>query len=229
MKSQGDKRYKALDHPIRRKIIELLAEKPQTYTLLLNELKIESGHLAYHLRNLEDLLGKDEQGNYYLNESGEKAHIFLTGEEPQEKTSPPKRATYLYIIILIAVIAGVALIISPMFSAERRIQEQKTKTYTLSLQALDIVYEIFEDWEIPREHWTELLLKIVEIKTNLDDLYRYSQDEQYREYSERLSYFEEELSNVITVGDPGYMTLTVEKRYLIRERHSLLLEIEESL
>jgi DNA-binding transcriptional ArsR family regulator len=230
MKSQGDKRYKALDHPLRRRIIELLSEEPRTYTLLLNKLEIESGHLAYHLRNLDELLGRDEQGKYYLNESGVKAHEFLTGEtRPEKTTSSLERTVFLSIIILIVVIAGAILLMPPNLASERRIEEQKTKTYALSLQALDIVYEVFEDWEIPREHWTDLLLKIVEMKSNLEDLYELSADEQYRVYAERLSYFEDELSNVIIVGDPGYMTLTVEKRFLIRELHSLLLEIEESL
>ena len=99
----------------------------------------------------------------------------------------------------------------------------------MAVQALDIVYEIFEDWEIPREHWTGLLLKIVNIRLNLEDLYEYGGDEQYQQFADRIEYFEDELSEVIVVGDPGYMTLTVEKRYLIRELHSLLLEIEDSL
>lgn len=66
MSSLGDKRYKALDHHIRRKIIQLLADESQTYSQLLTKLKIESGHLAYHIRNLDELLDKDEEGNYYI-------------------------------------------------------------------------------------------------------------------------------------------------------------------
>ena len=231
MSSQGDKRYKALDHPIRRRIVQLLADDPQTYSQLLQNLKIESGHLAYHLRNLGELLEKDEEGNYYLNWEGEKAYEFLTGEKinKEHEYNPFKNSTFLIVFFLIVVIAGAIILTPQSFISERRVEEQKAETYALSLQALDIVYEVFEDWEIPREHWAGLLLKIVNIRLNLEDLYEYSGYEQYQQYAERLEYFEDELSEVIVVGDPGYMTLTVEKRYLIRELHSLLLEIEESL
>ena len=133
------------------------------------------------------------------------------------------------LVLLIVVIAG-AIILTPQdFISERRVEAQKAETYSLSLEALDTVYEIFEDWEIPREHWAGLLLKIVNIRSNLEDLHEYTDDLQYQQYAERLEYYEDELSEVIVVGDPGHMTLTVEKRYLIRELHSLLLEIEESL
>lgn len=231
MSSRGDSRYKALDHPIRRKIVQLLASDPQTYSQLLQNLEIESGHLAYHLRNLGELLEKDEEGKYYLNMEGEKAYEFLTGEKLSKESddNPFENASFLLILFLIVVIAGAIMLTPQDFISGIRVEEQKAETYVLSLEALDIVYEIFEDWEISREHWAGLLLKIVNIRSNLEDLYKYSQDEQYHQYAERLEYFEDELSKVIVVGDPGYMTLTLEKRYLIRELHTLLLDIEESL
>ena len=231
MSSQGDRRYKALDHTIRRRIVQLLADDPQTYSQLLQNLEIESGHLAYHLRNLGELLEKDEDGIYYLNLDGEKAYEFLTGEKINKEfiENPFENASFLLILFLIVVIAG-AIILTPQdFISGIRVEEQKVETYDLSLEALDIVYEIFEDWEISREHWAGLLLKIVNIRSNLEDLYEYSGEVQYQRHAERLEYFEDELSEVIVVGDPGYMTLTLEKRYLIRELHTLLLEIEESL
>ncbi|MFH1178914.1 MAG: winged helix-turn-helix domain-containing protein [Candidatus Bathyarchaeota archaeon] len=229
MSSRGDSRYKALDHPIRRNILQHLSDNSQTYTQLLQKLGIESGHLAYHLRNLEGLIEKDEDGYYHLSQDGVEAHNFLIGEKQIEA---PKRnfkmTVFLPLLFLVLVIFG-ALFSTSYNVDENRIADLKTESSSMSLQALDIVYEIFEDWEIPREHWTELLLQIVEIKSNLNDLYEYSGEEQYRGYAERLEHYESELSNVIVTGDPGYMSLTVEKRYLIRELHSLLLEIEESL
>lgn len=230
MSSQGDRRYKALDHPIRRRIVQMLADDPQTYSQLLQTLEIESGHLAYHIRNLGELLEKDAEGNYHLNFEGEKAYEFLTGRKLHELDENPfQNSSFLLVIVLIVVVAGVILLTPQGFISGRRVEEQKIETYGLSLEALDIVYEIFEDWEIPREHWASLLLKIVNIRSNLEDLYKYSGEKQYQQYAERLEYFEDELSQVIIVGDPGYFTLTVEKRYLIRELHTLLLEIEESL
>ena len=169
MRSQGDRRYKALDHPIRRRIVQLLSDDPQTYSQLLQNLEIESGHLAYHLRNLGELLEKDEDGIYYLNLDGEKAYEFLTGEKLSKgpDDNPFQNASFLLILFLIVVFAG-AIILTPQdFISGIRVEEQKVETYDLSLEALDIVYEIFEDWEISREHWAGLLLKIVNIRSNL--------------------------------------------------------------
>jgi len=69
----------------------------------------------------------------------------------------------------------------------------------------------------------------VKIKSNLEELYTMTGDESYNTYSTQLETYEDELSSVVIVGDPGYMSLTVEKRYLIRELHSILLEIDETL
>lgn len=230
MSTQEDERYKALNHPLRKKIIQYLAEKPRTYTELLQTLEIESGHLAYHLRNLKGLTRKDEQGYYHLNKKGVEAYNFLIGnkqEKIQQSKYFEKKAIIITVILLSIVI--VATIISTNNLSNTQITELKNETNSKSLQALDIVYEIFDDWEIPRDHWTDLLLKIVEIKSGLNQLYDYTHDKSYLSYSQRLEYYEDELSKVVIAGDSNYMTLTVEKRYLIRELHSLLLEIVDSL
>ena len=231
MASRGDTRYKALDHPIRRKIIQLLATEPQTYSRLLEKLGIESGHLAYHLRNLEELVEKDVEGNYQLNREGEQAYKFLIGDSEPVK-SPQNSytmSTLMVVSFLIIVIMGGILLWAPSMNNEQHIVELREDTADLNLEALDIVYEIFEDWEIPREHWTGLLLDIVQIRSNLEELSTLTGDEDYNKYAAQLETYEEELSSVVVVGDPGYMSLTVEKRYLIRELHTILLEIDEML
>ncbi|MCW4011479.1 MAG: winged helix-turn-helix domain-containing protein [Candidatus Bathyarchaeota archaeon] len=231
MAGHGDTRYKALDHPIRRKIIQLLATEPQTYSRLLEKLGIESGHLAYHIRNLEELLEKDPEGNYKLNKEGEQAYKFLTGDIEPAKIPQSSYATSTLMIVslLIIIIMGVILIGAPTRNNEQHITALQEETIRLNLEAIDTVYEIFEDWEIPREHWTGLLLNIVKIKSNLEELHTLTGEESLSTYAEQLETYESELSNVIIVGDPGYMSLTVEKRYLIRELHTILLEIDEAL
>lgn len=224
-----DTRYKALDHHIRQEIVTLLAKMPQTYSQLLVKLDIESGHLAYHIRNLDELLEKDEQGNYQLNTKGIQAHDFLIGRT--KKTIDNKNERILLNLVFISIFFIMAIIIfTPTDKiAEQRYNEQKVDTHVLLNQSLDVVYEIFEDWEIPREQWTNLLLNIINIRSNLENLYYYSEDIQFKKYIEQLDYYEIELSNVIVIGDPDYMKLTIEKRHLIRELHSLFLQIGESL
>lgn len=226
-----DNRYKALDHLIRRRIVQLLAAEPQTYSSLLAQLDIESGHLAYHLRNLEELVDKDTEGKYQLTREGEQAYRFLTGESKPTETS---QSPYLYGVLLVVAFLLVVIIGSALLGAytennEQRINELREDTSILNLEALDIVYEIFQDWEIPREHWTKLLLKIVQIRSNLEKIYDLTGEESINEYANQLKNYETLLSDVIIIGDPGYLSLTIEKRYLIRELHSILLAIDEEL
>ncbi len=224
-------RYKALDHPIRRRIVQLLAEEPQTYSSLLARLDIESGHLAYHIRNLDVLIEKDENGVYCLSRDGEEAYRFLTGETKQAEpqSSPYDRVILLVVAGLILIIFGSVFIWAPSLGREEQVASLRDESTALNLEALDTVYEVFEDWEIPREHWTGLLLKIVKIRDDLDELQRLTGDPRLGELASELEEYEKELSSVVVVGDPDYVDLTVEKRYLIRGLHTLLLEIDEVL
>jgi hypothetical protein len=65
--------FNLLKHPLRRGIIKILAEKPQTYSSILKNLNIaESSILNYHLREMDELLiKKDNNAKYALTEIGE--------------------------------------------------------------------------------------------------------------------------------------------------------------
>jgi len=65
--------FAALKHSIRRKIIRMLHEKLGSFFEMLDELKIESSHLTYHIETFGDLLYKTEDGKYALSFLGEVA------------------------------------------------------------------------------------------------------------------------------------------------------------
>jgi DNA-binding transcriptional ArsR family regulator len=54
--------FTALRHPIRRRILRMLAKERMSFTEMLNRLGIESPHLTYHLESLGILLAKTENG-----------------------------------------------------------------------------------------------------------------------------------------------------------------------
>ena len=56
--------FKALKHPIRRTILNMVEGSPSTYTEILNALKVETGLLNYHLESLRSLITKNEEGRY---------------------------------------------------------------------------------------------------------------------------------------------------------------------
>ncbi|MCX6654979.1 MAG: helix-turn-helix domain-containing protein [Candidatus Bathyarchaeota archaeon] len=62
--------FKAMQHPIRRRILRTLSEAPSTYTEIQRTLNIDNGLLNYHLDNMRDLLTKNEEEKYTLSEFG---------------------------------------------------------------------------------------------------------------------------------------------------------------
>ena len=54
----------ALNHEIRRKILQLLEGKSLSYTELLDTFKISTGKLNYHLKLLDGFISKNEEGLY---------------------------------------------------------------------------------------------------------------------------------------------------------------------
>ena len=65
--------FSSLKHPVRRKILRMLSEKPLPFSQMLEELRVSSSHLTYHLENLGELVSKAENGQYKLSTFGEAA------------------------------------------------------------------------------------------------------------------------------------------------------------
>jgi uncharacterized RDD family membrane protein YckC len=102
VESAGDKKsngglFKILSHPIRVRTIEVLHENIElSYTEILNILKIDAGQLNFHLKNMQGLYKKLEDGNYILTDKGKFAyHIIeevkkVEGSEEAEVVTEPK-------------------------------------------------------------------------------------------------------------------------------------------
>ena len=65
--------FRSLKHPVRRKILRVLSDKPTSFSDLLEELGISSSHLTYHLDSLGELVAKLDGGDYRLSTFGEAA------------------------------------------------------------------------------------------------------------------------------------------------------------
>ncbi len=73
--------FSSLKHPIRRRILRMLAEGPRSFSELQDGFHIESGHLTYHLESLRHLVIKGEDGRYALSSFGEAAVSMMHGVE----------------------------------------------------------------------------------------------------------------------------------------------------
>ena len=106
--------FKAMQHPIRRRILRTLSDAPSTYTEIQRTLNIDNGLLNYHLDNMRDLLTKNEEEKYTLSEFGRATVNLVRGvEDPAKYTSKLDAAnSQLTIKILVIVFAAVVLVSS---------------------------------------------------------------------------------------------------------------------
>jgi DNA-binding transcriptional ArsR family regulator len=77
----------SLKHPLRRKILRMLSNRPFSFSEILESLAIDSGHLNYHLKNLGDLVTHTQDGNYTLSTAGWAAVKLMGKVEEQEETA----------------------------------------------------------------------------------------------------------------------------------------------
>jgi hypothetical protein len=62
--------FSSLKHPVRRKILRILADKPLTFSEMLDLLGVSSSNLTYHLESLGELVTKNDGGVYRLSTFG---------------------------------------------------------------------------------------------------------------------------------------------------------------
>jgi DNA-binding transcriptional ArsR family regulator len=85
--------FKSLKHPVRRRILSLLNDKPLGFMELAALLDLSSSHLTYHLESLGELLAKTSSGEYCLSSFGKAAVSAMKGvkEAPELANRRPKK------------------------------------------------------------------------------------------------------------------------------------------
>lgn len=81
--------YEALSHPIRRRILRLIAERGfTTYSDLIAELELTPGSLYHHLGSMKDLVVQDEDKRYLFSSLGTQATKLLDTGTGYVATNP---------------------------------------------------------------------------------------------------------------------------------------------
>lgn len=78
--------FRALRHPIRRKILSLLAQNEMAFSEIERALGIDSGHLTYHLTRLNYLITTNPDNRYQLSVFGRAALNLLSNVEGTESS-----------------------------------------------------------------------------------------------------------------------------------------------
>lgn len=232
--------YHALTHDLRREILSLLAGGPMSYTDVLRALGVESGLLAYHLRSMDALVEKDGNGLYALSNLGLDALSLTEKDAPlvlKRSRSTSGRVVRLIFVLLmvLSVLSNAYLAASLQEMGQQRADSTRAildETALLVDDSLSTIYSIYELMGIDRGSWTDLLLNTVQIRANLDELDEtngLSEASECGETAAVLGCYAEEFTRVLKSDDRAYFDLSIEKRYLIRELHSKLLSLQESI
>jgi len=221
--------FNVLGNDLRRRIFLLISEQPHTYTWLLEELEIESGHLAYHLRNMGGLLEKDNEGVYMLSRLGQEASLILEEQETEPGTKPrPSPLVSLVTLILVVVIVSSAIYIIQNRSNGYGEAEYMAESRELLNSTLMIIYEIFNEQAVDRDSFTELVVNVVELQDRLSKLSEVGSPD-FKTYADAVEGYGEEFAEILKNSDDQFLVITVEKRQLIRDLHLLLVELESLL
>ncbi len=85
--------FSSLKHPVRRKILRMLGNKPMTFMEMVEELGVSTPHLTYHLESLGELISKVDGGQYKLSAFGLATVGAMKGVEEVHEIEPKRRLT----------------------------------------------------------------------------------------------------------------------------------------
>jgi len=114
--------FRSLKHPIRRKILRMLANRPMSFSEILEGVTIDSGHMTYHLESLGELIIRTSDGRYALSSIGTAAMKLMGGVEEgvEEKTAPvipPSKKQAILMIVSVGLLVS-ALIPFSLFACQ---------------------------------------------------------------------------------------------------------------
>ena len=154
--------FTSLKHPVRRKILRMLAEKPLTFMEMVEHLSVSSSHLTYHLESLGELVYKMESGKYKLSAFGEATVSAMKGvEEPPEAQAQHRlRLDRKWKSIL-----GVLLIAVIVLSTMSAVQLTMLSQVTGSRDSLALENQQLLSWGIGTSNVASYLQEVTQVDT----------------------------------------------------------------
>ena len=133
----SDETFEAIAHPLRIRILKLLAEKPMGFSELKRELGIKSsGKLDFHLKKLGNLVTLNSDGKYTLTKEG---YAALQAIITIKKYGWQRRA---YIINTVVYVMAVA------FTLSRILLEGAKLVYLAILVLVSLWFIFYSYWSI---------------------------------------------------------------------------------
>jgi hypothetical protein len=155
--------FSSLKHPIRRKILRVLADKPLGFSEMLELLGISSSNLTYHLESLGELITKDDSGVYRLSTFGSASvsTMKIVEEAPEVQ---PRRRTGLSLKWKTAI--GILLVGVIVFASMTALQYSTLNQTTTERDTLQSKYNQLLSWSATTNNALTFLQEVAQVDTS---------------------------------------------------------------
>ena len=110
--------FSSLKHPVRRKILRMLALKPMTFMEMVEKLDVSTPHLTYHLESLGELVSKIDNGQYKLSAFGVATVSAMQGVEEVHEIEPKRRVVKSKWKAVVGILLVAVLVLSSMVALQ---------------------------------------------------------------------------------------------------------------
>jgi hypothetical protein len=154
--------FTSLKHPVRRKILRMLADKPMTFMEMVEHLSVSSSHLTYHLESLGELVFKMDNGKYKLSTFGLATVSAMKGVEEAPETEPKQRLklNFKWKAIFAVLLAAVVLL-----AAMSAVQFNFLNQLSAAQQSLAAENQQLLAWGIGTNNVASLIQDVAQIDT----------------------------------------------------------------
>ena len=125
--------FSSLKHPVRRKILRMLGNKPMTFMEMVEELGVSSPNLTYHLESLGELISKMDNDQYKLSSFGLATINAMKGIEEVREAEPKRRATSFKWKAVSAALLVIVMVMASMTTLEFASMNQLSNSQKLLL------------------------------------------------------------------------------------------------
>ena len=153
--------FSSLKHPVRRKILRMLGNKPMTFMEMVEQLGVSTPHLTYHLENLGELVSKTDDGQYKLSGFGLATVTAMKDVEEVHQTEPKHRLlTFKWKALFGALLIAVVLLASMSAYQFNTVNQLSSSQKTASLENQQLL-----SWGMGADKVANFLRNLTQIDT----------------------------------------------------------------
>ena len=153
--------FSSLKHPVRRKILRMLGNKPMTFMEMVEELGVSTPHLTYHLESLGELVSKMDNGQYKLSAFGLATVSAMKGVEEVREIEPKRRL----MTVKWKAIFGVMMIAVLLLTGMAVFEYASINQISSSQQSISAENQQLLSWGIGADKVANFLQNITQIQT----------------------------------------------------------------